>query len=208
MTANGSVDKDQTSSNQSILHEFLNHTLTPDNCLHRKSYNKNEKREGFHHAEIVDYLIAYNNTFDPINVFSGDSVDIYIKARFHEPVEFPSMGIAIKTMDGILIYGFNSFYTKNKMPTAQKGDILVGKFSINLRLRQGDYFIDLGVDLKETETSSQYKNLDRRCAAVHLKVMERNKFFGLADFEADFEPIYQDTLETISKTNFKNEPVL
>jgi homopolymeric O-antigen transport system ATP-binding protein len=191
-TENANLEKTQASltfskGDQSLLHKFFQHIPPQDNCPSRNSYNKNEKREGFDRAEIVDYLIACNNTFDPENIYSGELIDIYIKAKFHEAVDFPLMGVAIKTVEGVLIYGFNSFHTKNKFSAAQKGDIVIGKFSLKLKLNQGDYFFDLGVDLKETEESNKYVNLDRRCAAVHLKVLERNQFFGLADFEADFD---------------------
>jgi homopolymeric O-antigen transport system ATP-binding protein len=212
-TGNMNSNKDRTSDtsleeNHSVLHRFLNHTPSEDNCPSRKSYNKNEKRQDFHQAEIVDYLIAYNNTLDPMNVYSGDWIDIYIKAKFHEPVEFPLMGVAIKTIDGILIYGFNSFYTKNEISAAQKGDIVIGKISLKLKVRHGDYFIDLGVDSKKTAESSKYENLDRRCATAHLKVMERNQFFGLADFEADFDQIFDDTIKSAFKPKLESKAVL
>jgi len=212
-TGNANYGEDQASAtsleeDQSILHGFLHHTPPQDNCPSRKSYNKNEKRQEFHQAEIIDYLIAYNNTFDPTNIYSGDRIDIYIKVKFHAPVEFPLMGVAIKTVDGILIYGFNSFYTDNEISAAQEGDILIGKFSLNLRLKHGDYFFDLGVDLKETVESSKYVNLDRRCAAAHLSVIERNQFFGLADFEADFDQIFDSTIKSTSKPKFESKPVL
>ncbi len=173
----------------SELDRFLRHIPSGDNCQVRKSYNKNEKRQSFRRAEIIDYLVVYNNNFDPVSVYSGDLIDIYIKAKFHEAVEFPFMGFAIKTVDGVLVYGFNSFYTQAMIPEAQEGDILIGKISVKLKLMRGDYFLDLGVDYKETAESTRYVNLDRRCAVIHLKIIERNQFFGLADFEADFEEV-------------------
>jgi len=172
------------------LQEFLQGLPIQDNCSSRKSFNKNEKRQGFNQAEIVDYLIVANNIVDPLNVYSGDWIDVYIKAKFHETVQFPLMGLAINTYDGVLIYGFNSFCTAKEISAAQNGDIVIGKISLKLRLRQGDYFFDLGVDLKESAESGDYVNLDRRCAVIHLNVIESNKFFGLADFEADFEQIF------------------
>jgi len=193
---------------QSELQQFLHNTPLQDNCPSRKSYNRNEKRQEFHKAEIIDYLITYNNTFDPTNIYSGDLIDIYLKVKFHEPVEFPLMGIAIKTMDGILIYGFNSFYTNNEISAAQKGDIRIGKFSLKLRLKQGDYFFDLGVDIKEAAESSKYVNLDRRCVAAHLSVIERNQFFGLADLEADFNQIPDNTAKPASQPKIESKPVL
>lgn len=207
---NSNEDQNSTSQekDQSALHRFLHDTTPEDNCPSRKSYNKNEKRQDFHQAEIIDYLITYNNTFDPANIYSGDRIDIHIKARFHEPVKFPLMGVAIKTMDGVLVYGFNSFYTNDEISAAQKGDILVGKFSLKLRLKHGDYFFDLGVDSKETEESNKYVNLDRRCAVAHLSVTERNQFFGLADLEADFDQISGNTIQSASKPKFEIKSIL
>ncbi|MDH3257792.1 MAG: ABC transporter ATP-binding protein [Nitrospinota bacterium] len=200
-------DGNQTSleENLSVLDSFLNHTPAQDNCPSRKNYNKNEKRQDFQKAEIIDYLIVYNNTFDPTNIYSGDRIDIYLKVKFHELVELPLMGIAIKTVDGVLIYGFNSFYTNHEISAAQKGDILIGKFSLKLRLKHGDYFFDLGVDLKESAESSKYVNLDRRCAAAHLRVIERNQFFGLADFEADFDQVLDTTIKPASELELESK---
>ena len=192
----------------SALQTFLHQPLTQDNCPSRNNYNKNEKRQSFNRAEIIDYLITYNNTFDPTNVYSGDWIDIYIKARFHEPVELPLMGMAIKTIDGILVYGFNSFHTKSQLSAAQKGDVVTGKISLKLRLRHGDYFFDLGIDSQEEPESTHYTNLDRRCAVAHLKVIERNQFFGLADFEAGFDQISHTAIEPATKIKLKNSPVL
>jgi ABC-type polysaccharide/polyol phosphate transport system ATPase subunit len=206
--ANSDEDQTPLKGNQSILDSFLHQTPPKDNCPSRKSYNKNEKRKEFHQAEIIDYLIAYNNTFDPTSIYSGDWIDIYVKVKFHELVEFPVMGIAIKTMDGVLIYGFNSFYTSNKISAAQKGDILIGKFSIKLRLKHGDCFFDLGVDSRETAESDKYVNLDRRCAVSHLAVIERNQFFGLADFEANFNQVTDNTIKSTSKPKLENKPAL
>lgn len=185
--SNGS--KASAEGGSSELDKFLRHIPSGDNCQVRKSYNKNEKRQSFRRAEIVDYLMVCKNNFDPVNAYSGDLIDIYIKVKFHEAVEFPFMGLAVKTVDGVLVYGFNSFYTKVILPSAGEGELLIGKISLKMKLMRGDYFLDLGVDHKEAADSTRYVNLDRRCAVIHLKINERNQFFGLADFEADFERV-------------------
>jgi ABC-type polysaccharide/polyol phosphate transport system ATPase subunit len=192
----------------SELNIFLQHTPSRDNCPSRKSYNKNEKRQSFDKAEIIDYLVVYNNHVDPMNIYSGDAIDIYIKAKFHERVEFPLMGLAVKTIDGMLIYGVNSYYSKAEIPETQSGDVIIGKFSLNMGLKQGDYFIDLGVDLKETADAGKYINLDRRCAAVHIKIIARNDFFGIADLEADFETIRHSQTNMAPQVDLKSKVAL
>jgi ABC-type polysaccharide/polyol phosphate transport system ATPase subunit len=195
-SGNNIISDNSIKEEPSALQTFLRQPLIQDNCPSRNNYNKNEKRQSFRQAEIIDYLIAYNNTFDPTNVYSGDWVDIYIKAIFHASVEFPLMGIAIKTIDGILVYGFNSFHTTSRLSVAHNGDVVIGKISLKLRLKHGDYFFDLGIDSQEELESTHYTNLDRRCAIAHLKIIERNPFFGLADFEADFSQVLSTTIES------------
>ncbi|MGP0630175.1 ABC transporter ATP-binding protein [Nitrospina sp. 32_T5] len=182
-----------------ILNQFFREIPDQDNCPTRNSYNKNETRKPFYKAEIIDYLIVCDNNFDPLSIASGKKIEVYIKARFHELVEFPLMGVAIRTVDGILIYGFNSFYTKGDLSKANAGDVKLGKITLSLKLNSGDYFLDLGVDLKENEGSPGYINLDRRSYVAHLNIIERNKFFGLADLGGNFQEISKNEIYPICK---------
>lgn len=181
------------------LYKFLKEIPTTDSCIHRKSYNKNEYRQGYRKAEIVDYLIVCGDKYDPTNILSGDMVDIYIKAKFHKNVEFPLFGFSIKTVDGILIYALNTFFTKVFIPSIKESDTIVSKFSLKMNLNRGDFFIDLGLDESSNTTQHQwlgrqcaYESLDRRCAIIHLFVQEKNWFHGYVDLEAEFQEIVRN----------------
>lgn len=193
ISKSSSITSQQKSENSTYksdkfeLEKFLNEVSSTDNCIHRNNYNKNEYRQKFKKCEIVDYLIICENNYDPIIVRSGDLVNIYMKVKYHQPVEFPLFGITIKTIDGVPIYALNSFYNKKFIPSAEKSEIIVFCFSVKMNLHAGDYFIDFGADEKVDEKS--YISLDRRFALVHLTVLEKNRFDGFVDLEADCQEI-------------------
>lgn len=167
------------------LDKFLDEIPEADNCPRRNSYNKNEYRQGYTKAEIIDYLVVCGDKYDPTTILSGDMIDIYLKAKFHDPVETPVFGFAIKTIDGLLIYGFNTVYNKTVIPSASKSEIIVFKFSVKMNLITGDFFADLGV--AEHVENENIRVFDRRCSLCCLKVRHKNEFDGLVDFEPAME---------------------
>jgi len=176
------------------LDEFLAEVPLADNCMRRKSYNKNEYRQGDRKAEILDYLIVCGDQYDPTHIYSGDKIDIYIKARFYKNVKFPLFGFSIKTMDGILIYALNTYFIENFIHSAKESDVIVSKFSVKMGLNGGDFFIDLGIDESfdiETHQLADkpfvYESLDRRCSIIHLFVQEKQWFHGYVNLEAAFQ---------------------
>jgi ABC-type polysaccharide/polyol phosphate transport system ATPase subunit len=180
----------------SELEKFLKDVTITDNCVNRKTYNKNEYRQKQNKAEIIDYLLVCGSQIDPTAVRCGDSVDIYIKAKFNEDVEFPLFGFSVKTVDGMLVYALNSFFTQVSIFPAKKSDVIVGKFSVKMMSAPGDIFIDIGVDEGWSSANSglisrrcAYNSLDRRCGIIHLFVHDKNWFHGLADFGAEFQEV-------------------
>lgn len=169
---------------KSELEKFLAEIPSTDNCIYRNSYNKNECRQGNKRAEIVDYFVVCGDKPDPVTVYSGDLVDIYIKAKFHQPVKSPVAGFSIKTVDGIIILGFNSYYTTTSIQPIKSSEIVIFKFSIKMNLQSTDYFIDLGIAEKIHEG---YEVFDRRCAVIHLNVQWSRLFDGLVYLETTFQ---------------------
>lgn len=160
---------------------FLKTSSDADKCSTRRSYNKNEYRQGFARAEIIDYFIVCGEVYDPAIIFSGSRIDLFIKVRFHEPVFFPLFGFAIKSVDGVLICGFNTSFIKESIPPAQESEIIIYKFSIKMDLAPGEIYFDLGTDEKNNPAS--HESLDRRCSIVHLTVQSRIRFEGLVGLE-------------------------
>ena len=168
------------------LDQFLNEISEGDGCAHRKSYNKNEYRQGGKMAQIVDYLVICDKNIDPTNVFSGSRVDIYWKAIFHEDIESPRCGLTVLSVDGIMIYGSNSEYANQQVSPVFKNDVVVFKASIELSLNKGDYFITLGCGQKK---EGQLLSLDRRCSLIHLHIQKEGDFDGMANLKILYKEI-------------------
>jgi len=183
------------------LEKFLEDIPAEDRCKHRKSYNKNESRYGDRRAEIVDYLVVCNGLYDPTVIDSGDTIDVYIKAVFYEDVESLTVGFAIKTVDGVIIYGNNSRYMEVSFRPVKKPHLVILKFSIQLTLKAGDYFISFAVG--EKDTASDTLN-DSRSDIIHLSFREKDYFDGLVGLETEFEEISRTKMNTITRNHNVN----
>lgn len=178
------------------LDKFLAEMPMADNCINRRSYNKNEYRQGYKKAEILDYLVVCGDKYDPTSICSGDLIDIYIKAKFHKKVEFPLFGFSIKTIDGLLIYALNTLFIKTFIPSTEESEVIISKFSVKMDINGGDFFIDLGIDESSDMGQHQglgrqcaYESLDRRCSIIHLFIQEKKWFHGYVNLGAEFQEI-------------------
>ncbi len=168
------------------LNEFLEGIAGEERCLHRNSYNKNEYRMGDGRASIIDYLVVAGERFDPVSVYSYNTVDFYLKVKYHRLVNQPAFGFGIKTMDGILIYGNNTRFAHMEMDPAQPSEIRVFKISVTLNLNAGDYFFDFGLGEEQGENGFP---LDFRNGLVHLKVENRGRYDGFVHFETHLQEV-------------------
>lgn len=167
------------------LEKFLEEIPETDNCINRRSYNKNEYRYGDKRAEIVDYLIVAGDKYDPVTIDSGETVDIYVKYRFHEDVKSPMFGIAIKTIDGMIIYGNNTRLAKIVVPSGYKNSIVIIKWAANFFTNNGDLFLGLGI-AEQFEIDAP---IDNRKGIIHLHIQTLNDFVGVVDFRANYQEI-------------------
>lgn len=184
------LEKSALEQNQSKLERFLKEAPAMDNCIYRNSYNKNECRFGDKRAEIIDYLIVSGEHYDPTIVSSGNWIDIYLKAKFHQAVKVPRYGFLIKTIDGVPIYGSNSQFNKTSIRSAGEDDIIIFKFSIKMNIA-GDCFIDLGFD---ELLGNEIITLDKRCDLIHFYVQENDRFTGFVELESTLNEILGEPL--------------
>jgi ABC-type polysaccharide/polyol phosphate transport system ATPase subunit len=165
------------------LKEFLSDFSGVERLHIRKSYNKDEYRQTNGRADVVDYLITCNGVEDPVSITSGDNIDLYFKVRFNEPVENPLAGFSVKTKDGLDIMGFHNMCFDSPIARSTGSELVIFKFSIEMPLHAGDYFLDFGVgDMGEDV-------LDRRCSAIHLHVLENIRFDGITYLETHFDEL-------------------
>jgi len=161
--------------------------LTAENLYHtRPGYLKEEHRWGQGGAKIIDFLTVSNGIEYPTVINTNDKLDVYVKILFEKDFEHISPGILIKSLEGVFIYGSNSYLsTKGKiLPSAQAGQVAVYKFSFNLSLNEGTYLLSLGLSAGDpTQTTDP---IDRRYDSILLKVTNHSHMWGLVDMQAEF----------------------
>lgn len=161
---------------------FLEEIPVTDHCVFRSSYNKNEHRYGNMRAEIIDYLLVCEEVIDPIEIRSCDSIDVYMKVAFHDKVECPVYGFAVKTVDGVQVSGSNTWVDKIQLTASKEGDVVVFCYSMKMVMAGGDFFITLAI---AERVDGCNELCDHRTDFIHIKVLqEKEGFIGLVDIEA------------------------
>ncbi len=177
-----SDDKDRDT--ESILSAFLLSKPTADCCMNHPTYNETEHRIGDKTAEIVDYLIETEKGIDPITCNSNEVVSVYVKCYFKTDIARPVIGITLKTLEGIIIYGFNNLMVGQDIGEIPEKTIATFKITLPLKLRSGDYFLDIGVASREASIEHL---LDLRQSMIHLRINPTTWFDGVFNFEANIE---------------------
>lgn len=153
----------------------------------RPGYRNDEYRWGNGGATIVDYDIQCNGNKYPSNIESNELTDFYIKIYFENDFDSVVPGILIKTLDGLFLYGTNSFLASEGKNTnrVSRGDVRIFKFSFPLNLNQGDYLLSFGVSAGNP--LEEMIPLDRRYDSVIFHVSKAMEFWGIIDLKSTFQ---------------------
>lgn len=174
------------------LEIFLEEIPEADNCINRRSYNKNEVRTGDKRAEIVDYVCVFGNDFDLVEIKSGGTLEIYMKVIFHQPLQFPVYGFSIKTIDGIKICGTNTYVDRMDLPPVSAGEVAIFRYGIKMNLVRGDFFITLAVS---DGVNGQYDMADHRTDLIYIYVQNDKYGDGLIEPDATSQVISQSPIQ-------------
>ena len=116
---------------------------------------------------------------------SGDMVDVYLKIRFHRPVEAPIIGYGIKAVDGLIIYGTTRRCKKSSSRPARRTRCGYSDFRCAWRRWRG-----IGSSRWRSPISrGQDFPVDNRLDLIHLQVYNAPAFTGLINLEAGLEEI-------------------
>ncbi|HCN1077628.1 TPA: O99 family O-antigen export ABC transporter ATP-binding subunit [Escherichia coli] len=179
--------KDSTEPKNSMaLFKDADPTETKEFYHTRPGYRPEEYRWGQGGARIIDYTIQVNGKHYPSNIESNQLTDFYIKVFFEQSYDNIVPGILIKTLDGIFLYGTNSFLASEGKDEigVKSGDIKIFKFSFPLDLNSGDYMLSFGVSAGNPQ--SEMIPLDRRYDSVILHVRKKMEFWGIIDLKSSF----------------------
>lgn len=155
-----------------------------DDAPNRLSYNPYEHRYGNGNSRIIDYLLVSDAEIDPAVVHTESRIDLYVKIRFLKDIQTPMFGLAIKTKEGVVVYGTNTILMGSVVAPAVAGSFRIIKFSLSLRITEPDIFIDLGSGEYRDEKSIA---LDRRYSIIHLQIVAGRKHVGLTDLSVAFQ---------------------
>ena len=152
----------------------------------RPGYNKEEHRWGHGGASILDYLVASGGEKYPSRIESNAITDFYFKVRFERDFDGVVPGFLVKTIEGIFLYGTNSYLSSGgrELLEARAGDIAVFRFSIPLALNEGHYLVSFGIS--SGQAAADMTPLDRRYDSVLIHVGRAMRFWGVVDLRASF----------------------
>ncbi|GGB12369.1 sugar ABC transporter ATP-binding protein [Brucella endophytica] len=153
--------------------------MTDGQCETRNSYNRNEFRFGDRKVEIVDYVISTEGSLYPAQIHSGEAVSLLVRLKVNDFSGLLSAGFAVKTVEGIKLFGANTISSGVALPPAGKGESIWVRFDFLMNAGAGEVFIDLGCGDWTTPPAIP---LDRRHSIIHLVVSGDGRSDGLSNF--------------------------
>lgn len=183
------LDEAQSLASESVNEwaDVLNTAISDDLCHKRRSYNKNEVRFGSGAARIVDYAIQSEGHGDVTNIRFGAPVQLYVKILFLRKVEMPVVGFTIKTLEGVEIFGTNTFLMGKRIKSVPGGQARVFHFSFSLPVNPGDYFLNIGVAEADGTRGGTVLEVRRSVAHCVVSLDGERSFDGLVDLAPKFE---------------------
>ena len=152
----------------------------------RRGYNANEHRWGHGGAKIIDYVIASEGELFPARLNSGAEVMIGVRFYFERDFDNVVPGLLLKTLDGLFLYGTNSFLASDGRTSlsVQAGEIVTCSFRLPISVNEGVYLLSLGIS--SGDPLGELLPLDRRYDSIFLDVNRPMQFWGIVDLKADF----------------------
>jgi len=159
----------------------------------RPGYHAEEHRWGHGGAAILDYLVVADGQKYPSRIEGNTKSDFYFKVRFDADFENVVPGFLVKTLEGLFLYGTNSFVSTEgrERISARAGEVKVFRFSLPLTLNDGHYLISFGIS--SGDPLQELVPLDRRYDSVLLNVGRSVQFWGIVDLEASFHCVESST---------------
>ncbi|MCP9447204.1 MAG: ABC transporter ATP-binding protein [Nitrospira sp.] len=147
-------------------------------CEERNTYNKGEFRFGDREVEIADYILFADGKMYPVEIESGARVTLYVRLRSHGFEGCLSAGFAIKTVEGVKLFGTNTIVNGVRLPQLVPGSDLWIRFDFQMNVGPGDIFIDVGCG---DWTAPPARPLDRRHSVIHVVVTGDGKSDGVCN---------------------------
>ena len=152
----------------------------------RPGYRPEEYRWGQGGAKILDYLIIADGVEYPSNIISSQKVDFIVKIHFEYDYDNVVPGLLLKTLNGLFLYGTNSFLASGgkEYISVSKGEVKAFKFTFPMNLNQADYLLSFGISAGNPQLD--LTPLDRRYDSIIIHVSKNMEFSGIIDLNSTF----------------------
>lgn len=160
----------------------------------REGYLSSEHRWGEGGARILDYSLFSNGKLFPYEYKTNEKFKIILKVLYEVDIQMPVIGILIKSIDGIFLYGTNSDFSGSSLPPVKSGSVKLYEFSFPLNLNTGDFLISLGISYYDNNTGENMP-LDRRYDSINLRVSRDTFLWGIIELNASFQEIKVEEVE-------------
>lgn len=155
-------------------------------CTTRAQATVRKSTVGGRGAKIIDYHIQSAGVDFPPSLTGNQQTDFLMKVVFEYDFDCVVPGLLIKTLDGLFLYGTNSFLASEGREniSVSRGDVRVFKFSFPVDLNSGDYLLSFGIS--EGSPQTEMTPLDRRYDSIILHVTKSMDFWGVIDLKSTF----------------------
>lgn len=141
------------------------------------SSEKSEYRYGNNQAEIIEHRVLDSQLREADTIECGAECTIELRVRFKALVSQPIYALTIKNVQGLEVYGTNSWFKQVGFEARGPGDDVLVRFQQRVNLTAGNYYLSFGCVALEGE---ELIPLDRRYDAALLKVLPIDRDFGVA----------------------------
>ena len=106
----------------------------------------------------VEEIALYNSKSEIIEfVGVGESVQLRVKVKVHKDIESLVFGYGIKDRLGQVMYGTNTWHTKQVIENPKKGEMYSFTLSFDVNLGAGSYSIQTALVDKDTHMTANYE---------------------------------------------------
>lgn len=179
-------------------------SLGRDPLFRRKHFNPSFHRFGTGVARVVDAWVRTASGEDPVSVRVGERIELCLAIECRDAVEHLSAGFAIKSLDGMTLYGTNHRFLGRDFPSVAAGERILCVFSFPALFGAGHYFIDLGVE--EASIPLDPLALDRLQEVLYFSVSNPRVIGGLVDLQASVRIESRSRLDSFSQAVERDGP--
>lgn len=149
-------------------------------------YRKDEHVFGNGKAKIISVLVENNFSIKfPEAFVSGERALFKVYVDFFDSFESIVPGFLIKSLDGLYLYGTNSYNCGHgDSIKVEKGSRHQFNFEMNLKLNQGSYLVSFGIS--SGDPLGELVPLQRRYDSMLITVTKDRVFWGLIDLDAAY----------------------